>query len=269
VEAWFWNPLAFLGSVGSHWATLVSGVLTFIVALFLAHKGRTIEFRVFVAISIFAMIVACYQAWNDEYIKNIGNVTIDIVWDNPEKTNDSVVSFKMFSTNSSNRGITISEINLARVSTNFDNLLQSGTQSISMHEFFDICKQVGGPNMINRSREWKMSDNKSVFVYLSRKELTIDGSPGNSISVDRNQSKYVSATFTGDPILREQYNTSTICMAIEFYESDLGFHAVMCSGVESQVIPTTYGTPMIMFAPFKERLVLYPKLDDRCQERVR
>jgi hypothetical protein len=246
----------------------VSGAITFIVGLVLAYKGKTAGFRVLKAISVLAIIVACYQAWNDEYLKNSGNVTVDVIWTSPENTNASIVSFNMFATNSRNKRVTISAIYIARVNANFDNIAHSLTEPMSMHQFFDICKDVGSPNMINRSHEWKMSDNKSVFAYLTQNELTIDGSPVKSISLDANQSKYVSATFAGQQISREKYNTSTICMAIEFYESDLGFHAVMCSGVESQAIPTTNRIPIIMFGPFKERIVLYPKLDDRCQERL-
>jgi hypothetical protein len=42
----------------------------------------------------------------------------------------------------------------------------------------------------------------------------------------------------------------------------------MCNGIESEAIRMDNGVGT-MFAPFKERLVLYPRLDDRCQERVR
>src|ERR1700756_4749928 len=74
MDEWVWHPLAFAASVGSHWAALVSGVFGFLLSLWFAHRGKTLTFGALVAFAAFCILVSTYQAWDDEYLKNSGDV---------------------------------------------------------------------------------------------------------------------------------------------------------------------------------------------------
>jgi hypothetical protein len=186
---------------------------------------------------------------------------------NPETTNQSAVTVNMLVTNSLNRAITISSLHLARVSTNFVMAIPSPNQGRSMHQFPGICKEIPSPRMMKSSEEWKIGGSSVSAAYLQTKELIVDGTSRDFISVDPNQTKFVFGQFIGREIPRDEYNTAILCLSLDFYENEHEPRAVMCDGVESQAVPEIHGRS-IWFGPFKQTLTLYPKLSDWCRERV-
>jgi hypothetical protein len=214
LDAGLW--IAFFVALGNQYLTLMTGgAIIFVLMVIERWLRRSVTRKTFAVLAAFVLFLAAFGAWRDEHVKNSGDIIADLTWDNPEDTNAVEVSFNVFVINSRNRGINISAINLVRVSTNFD-VARPPSQAISMHPFLDVCKdKIDSPDKLTRSREWKMDDNKSVFVYLMQRELTVDGEPRNSVSVGANQTKYVSGKFFGVKVERDKYNTTTLCIGLK------------------------------------------------------
>ena len=69
--------LAFAARIGDQFITLMTGGVI-IVALALLERwlGKPVTQKTFAVFGVLVLIVACFQVWREEYIKNIGTLHV-------------------------------------------------------------------------------------------------------------------------------------------------------------------------------------------------
>jgi hypothetical protein len=116
MDTWIWQPLTYISAVGSHSAALLSGVLGFLLSLWFAYRHKKITFSILITFAILCIIISMYQAWEDEYIKNVGDAYFTFRYLHPENAIDTVIDDVRISLrNETAKSIEVEELRIVRV----------------------------------------------------------------------------------------------------------------------------------------------------------
>jgi hypothetical protein len=251
------TPLAFIGSVSSHWATLVSSVLTFLVSLWFAYRGKTVGFGVLIFISVFAMLVAVYKAWEDEYLKNIGSVQVEFYIPSERDIMADKISEQVIIINTLNHPAILRSIDLGRV------LSVDKSTNLQMRPS-TFCKEmsISGENPASRSvpnQIFKLKNgDDTYFQYL--KISHIDENNTLPLSINAGSAQILRITFQGDMIDPMKYNAVALCPSAVYLRVDNNPAAVLCEGTELSVV---WGNkPPMRAGPNTLKVTILPVFDE-------
>jgi hypothetical protein len=76
--------LVFLVKIIAQYATLMTGGVIILGLLLLERwRRKPVPRKIFAVLAAVILVLAFYNVWRDEYIKSAGNVTINIMWNEP------------------------------------------------------------------------------------------------------------------------------------------------------------------------------------------
>jgi hypothetical protein len=253
----------FLERVSDHWASLLTGgLLMLCITLIERRRGKSMPWRSFLVITLVAFCFSCFLAWRDEYLKTTGSITLSMRWPNPEKTNQAVINVHLFIDNSTEKGVVFNEIVLARINVrhSFYNKLYSIAESCLNKVPSPHINEIG-----NIPQPLRTAEGLEV-TYLDKIHVSVDGIPSESgiVSLSGKETKYIEAAFRGKLVERGDFNISSLCIIINFFETAKGSRIIVCDGTES-------GTPSdkdsaVFWGASMQRVEIFPDVDNHCRD---
>src|ERR1700733_2381236 len=113
MEDWFWTLLAFIGAVGQQWVDYIAGgVLIFAFGIIERLLERSARKRTYAVLCVLVLIVSCFFAWRDQYIRNIGHVDVHVYLPNMMSPKDDYINEQFIIINTTQHVAVIRDIML-------------------------------------------------------------------------------------------------------------------------------------------------------------